>query len=226
MKKLLLTLCFIFVAASAVFAQYGDDEKTITLGLMGGSNFAYLQPRSAHRQEVYTDATTPVSLGINADFKFNDYFSIRPGVFYSGRGGMMNAVYVDPEDNNLSVTDEYKLHYFEVPLDFIGHLPVGDGANIFLGGGPYFAWGLNGTNKQTLYMNDPVLLKVSYGKNGDFTQTDIGATTVFGFQAAKGWSVSGNIDFGFTNIMQNNNTAFDATQLKTITFYISIGQSF
>lgn len=56
----------------------------------------------------------------------------------------MNAIYSDLHGNNTSVTDEYKLHYLEVPLDFIGHVPVGDGANIFLGAGPYFAWGLNG----------------------------------------------------------------------------------
>ena len=227
MKKLLLTLSFIIVAASGAFAQYyGSDDQAITFGLMGGSNFAYLQVNSAHRQEVYTDATTPVSLGLNADFKFNDYFSIRPGIFYSGRGGMINAVYSDFDGNNTSVTDQYKLHYLEVPVDFTGHMPVGDGANIFLGAGPYFAWGLNGTNKQTISINDPVVHKVSYGRNGDFKQTDIGATTVLGFQAAKGWAISGNLDFGLTNVLQNNNTAFDASKLRTITFYISVGQSF
>jgi hypothetical protein len=225
MKKLLLTFSFT-IAAFAAFAQYGNDEKTITFGLVGGSNFAFLQVNSVHRQEVYTDATTPFSLGLNADFKFNDYFSIRPAIFYSGRGGTMNAVYSDFKGNNTSVYDEYKLHYLEVPLDFIGHLPVGDGANIFLGGGPYFDWGLNGTNRQTLYINDPIVHKITFGKNGDFKQTDVGATTVLGFQGAKGWAISGNLDFGFTNILQNNNTGFDATQLKTITFYISFGQSF
>jgi hypothetical protein len=226
MKKFLLTLCFT-AAAFAAFAQYyGNDDKTITFGLLGGSNFAYLQVKSVHRDEVYTDATTPFSLGFNADFKFNDYFSIRPAIFYSGRGGMLNAVYSDFKGNNTSVIDEYKLHYLEVPLDFIGHLPVGDGANIFLGGGPYFAWGLNGVNKQTLGIDDVIEHKITFGKNGDFKQTDVGATTVIGFQGAKGWAISGNLDFGFSNVLQNNNTAFDATQLKTITFYISVGQSF
>lgn len=81
-------------------------------------------------------------------------------------------------------------------------------------------------NNQTLYINDPVIYNVSYGKNGDFKSIDFGATTVFGFQGAKGWAISGNIDWGFTNILQNNNSAYDATQFKTITFYLSIGQSF
>jgi hypothetical protein len=226
MKKLLLTFSFT-VAALAAFAQYyGNDDNAITFGISGGSNFAYMQVKSQHRQDIYTDATTPFSLGLNADFKFNDYFSIRPAIFYSGKGAMMNAIYSDLKGNNTSVIDEYKLHYLEVPLDFIGHIPVGEGANIFLGGGPYFSWGLNGTNNQTLYTDDPVKQKISFGKNGDFKSTDYGATTVLGFQGAKGWAISGNIDWGFNNILQTNNTAFDATQLKTITFYISFGQSF
>ncbi len=221
MKKLLLILSFIIPAFTTAIAQYGNDDKTITFGLSGGSNFAFLQVNSLSKQDVYTNSTTPFSLGLNADFKFNDYFSIRPAVFYSGKGGAMTAM-----SDNAAVRDEYNLHYLEVPLAFIGHLPVGDGANIFLGGGPYAAWAINGTNKQTISVFDPVTQKITYGKNGDFKQTEAGATTVLGFQGAKGWAISANLDFGLTNIMQNNNTAFDVSQLKTATFYISIGQSF
>jgi hypothetical protein len=226
MKKLLLTFS-LTVATFVAFAQnYGNDDKTITFGLAGGSNFAFLQVNSPHKPDLYTNSESPFSLGLNADFKFNDYFSVRPGLFYSGKGGTINAIYADGKGNNTSVYDDYKLHYLEFPLDFIGHLPVGDGANIFLGAGPYFAYGLNGKNTQTLFSDNPQIQTIKYGKNGDFKSTELGATTVLGFQGAKGWAISGNLDFGFTNILQNNNTAFDASQIKTVTFYISIGQSF
>ena len=224
--KALLIFSFTIISLNAFAQNYGYNDNAITLGLAGGSNFAFLQVSSAHRQEVYTDSTAPFSIGINADFKFNDYFSIRPGIFYSGKGGTMNAVYADNIGNNTSVYDEYKLHYLEIPINLIGHLPVGDGANIFLGAGPYFSLGLNGTNRQTLFTADPVIHKITYGKNGDFKSTDFGASTVLGFQGAKGWAISGNLDFGLTNILQTNNSAFDATKFKTITFYLSIGQSF
>lgn len=49
---------------------------------------------------------------------------------------------------------------------------------------------------------------------------------MLGFQGAKGWSIDANLEFGLTNIIQNNTTGFDATKLNTITFYLSIGQSF
>jgi hypothetical protein len=226
MKKLLLILSFMITAIGACAQNYGNSDNTITYGLAGGSNAAFLQLKSANREYVSTDAATPFSIGFNADFKFNDYFSVRPGIFYAGMGGTMNAVYVDDSENNVSVYDEYKLHYLQVNTDFIGHLPVGDGANIFLGAGPFYAYGLNGTNTQTLYTDNPIVYKMSFGKNGDFKSSDFGVSTVLGFQGAKGWSISANIDWGITDVMQNNTSGFDASQFKTITFYLSIGQSF
>lgn len=230
MKRLLLTTVFTIITAGS-FAQNwnSDNDNHITFGLAGGENLAYLQVASAHRQDVWTDSESPFSLGLNADFKFNDYFSIRPGIFYSGMGGTINATYGDPDGTNVNAVntnDEYILHYLEVPVDFIGHLPVGDGANIFLGGGPFYAYGLSGTNKQSFFTDDPVVEKIKFGSNGDFKSTDFGITSVLGFQGAKGWSIDANLEFGLTNIIQNNTTGFDATKLNTITFYLSIGQSF
>jgi hypothetical protein len=225
MKKILLTFSFTAITLIA-FAQNwgGNDNNTITFGLMGGTSIAGFDVSSPHKGFVNPNELSPSSFGLNIDFKFNDYFSIRSGIFYAGKGGSMNPGYVDNNGNNVSLIDDYKLHYLELPLGFIGHLPVGDGANIFLGAGPYYSYGLNGT--QTISSPDPVIRKITYGKNGDFKSTDFGATSVLGFQGAKGWSVSANLEFGLTNILQTNNTGFDATQFKTVTFYFSIGQSF
>jgi len=227
MKKLLLLCCLTAISTSLFAQNFGGNDNPITFGLSGGSSFANLQAKSPHQQYVNSTSEQPFSIGFNADFKFNDYFSIRPGISYMGKGGILNPVYVDDKIGNVSVIDDYKLHYLELQGVAIGHLPVHDeGANIFLGAGPYFARGLNGVNKQTLYSNNPVSQKISFGSGGDFKQADYGLTGVLGFQAAKGWAISGNLDWGFNNIMQNNTTAFDATQLKTVTFYLCIGQSF
>ncbi|GAB2705067.1 hypothetical protein GCM10027037_33460 [Mucilaginibacter koreensis] len=158
--------------------------------------------------------------------RFNDFFSLRPAIFYAGKGGTLNPVYGDDFFNNVSVFEEYKLHYLEVPLNAIGHIPLASGADIFLGAGPFFSWGLNGVNKQTISTGDPITYKITYGTNGDFKRIDAGITSVFGFQTASGTSISGNLEFGLTNIMQKNTTGFDATQLKTVTFYLGIGQRF
>jgi len=226
MKKIILLYCCIVISLSSFAQKFGDPTYPITFGLSGGSNFAFIQVTSEHRQEVFTNSEAPFSLGFNADFMLNDYFSIRPGISYMGKGGSMNATYVDTKIGNIAVTDDYKLHYFQVQVNAIGHLPLSAGGNIFIGAGPYLARGLNGVNKQILNTADPVALKVNFGNGGDFKPIEYGATGVFGFQAAKGWAISGNLDWGFNNIMQTNTTAFDATQIKTVTFYLCIGQSF
>lgn len=76
MKKLLLTFSFT-VAAFVAFAQnYGYSDNTITFGLTGGTNLAFLQVKSVHRQEVYTNSENPFSLGLNADFKLTTIFPL------------------------------------------------------------------------------------------------------------------------------------------------------
>lgn len=226
MKAILSALSLAMICFVASAQNFGNDSHSVTVSLLGGSSMAYLQVNSAHRDEVWTDAKEPFSFGLNVDVRVNDYFSIKPGIFYAGKGGLLNPVYSDDQGNNISVVDEYKLHYFEIPVDLVGHMPFASGANIFLGAGPYFAYALSGTNNQTVNVADPVLHHITFGKTGDFKQTDYGVTTTVGFEAARGWSIGANVDWGLTNIMQNNTTGFDATKLKTITVYFSIGQRF
>ncbi|MDB4903533.1 MAG: PorT family protein [Mucilaginibacter sp.] len=225
MKKLLFLLHFTLVT-TALFAQdYSNDDKKITFGLSGGSSFADMQVTSPHSQDIYATEAQPVSIGLTVDFKFNDYFSIMPGIAYAGKGGELNATYGQALNNEVSIDDIYKLHYLQVPVDFIGHLPFESGANIFLGAGPYFSYGLNGTNTQTNF-DQTQTQHIKFGSNGDFKSTDYGVTSIIGFQAAKGWLVGLNIEQGFANIMQNNTTGFDASKIKTFSFYFSVGQSF
>lgn len=229
MKKIILYLCFVFVCTGTFAQGFGDSDNTITFGLMGGSDMAFLQVKSPHRDYVQTNNTTPFSLGFSADFKFNDYLSLRPAIFYAGKGGSINMSFGEGEKKTFvqyAVDDEYTLNYFEIPIQAIGHIPVGDGANIFLGAGPYYAHILNGKNKQTLGSSSAVTHKLNFGSNGDFSSSDYGVTSVIGCQGQAGWSVSGNLEFGLPNILRNNYTGSDVTQMRTITFYLTIGQSF
>ena len=227
MKKLLLTIALVFVTYISFCQNFGNNDNPLTIGILGGSSIATLKATSPNSDLINPGAESPFSVGFNIDYKFNDYFSIKPGIFYAGKGGTFNPGYIDPAGNNVSVYDDYKLHYLEIPIDFVGHIPLGDGgANIFLGGGPYYAYGLNGTNRQTDGFGDATTQKIKFGNNGDFKSSDFGVTSIVGFQAGAGWSVAANLDFGLTNIMQNNTTGFDATKITTATFYFSVGYRF
>jgi energy-coupling factor transporter transmembrane protein EcfT len=223
MKKLLLLFSFTIIA----FATQAQNDNPITFGIIGGENLAVFQIKSPVREYISSAPSGPWGIGFTADYKLNDYFSIRPGIVYAGKGGSPDATYVDANSNNVSVSDNYRLHYLEVPVNLIGRLPLGDnGANIFLGAGPYFAYALNGTNQQSFELDDTMNEKITFGKNGDFKSTDFGATTVLGFTTARGVVISANIDFGLTNILQTNNSGFDASEFKTVTFYFGVGQNF
>ncbi|HEY4323051.1 MAG TPA: porin family protein [Mucilaginibacter sp.] len=220
MKKLLLSFC-LTIGATITYAQtYGNGDNTITLGIAGGSSYAWFNVKAHEQSYVYTNAEPVFSIGFNADFKINDYFSIRPAVFYQGKGTELNvtADYV--------VEDKYHLHYFEIPVDFIGHWYLGDeGANIFYGGGPFFSFALNGTNQKTVY-SDVTNEKITFGSNGDFKSTDYGVTTVLGYQTSQGFAISGNWEFGLVNILKNSDLNMGATSAKTGVFYLSMAQSF
>lgn len=221
MKRVLFTLGLIIITLAS-FAQdfwSGGSEMKITYGLIATANINFPQLKS---DGAIVDPVNPFPIsadfGINADFKFNDYFSIRPGIVYMGRSAEVN------DDNFLtSVNQKYNFYYLEVPLDFIGHIPFYSGANIFLGGGPYLAKGMSASVKETIGNNDPVKEKLTYGSNGDLKPMDYGITTVLGFQAAKGWSVGLNFDIGGTNIIQNGDAS---NSLKVNTLYFDVGLSF
>ncbi|PSL35653.1 porin family protein [Chitinophaga ginsengisoli] len=73
--------------------------------------------------------------------------SFQPGVFYTTKGSKLVS-----GDKDNSTTVPYRKYttrpqYIEVPLNFIGKIPVGTNTKLFAGVGPYFAFGVAGKNK-------------------------------------------------------------------------------
>ena len=105
MKKLLFLFNFT-LATTTLFAQsYGNDDKKITFGISGGASFANMQVSAPQSESVYPTVTNIGGLGLTADFKFNDYFSIMPGIAYAGKGGELNATYGQALNNMVSIDD-------------------------------------------------------------------------------------------------------------------------
>lgn len=231
MKKLLLVITLMAATLTGFSQDFWSDhsfQTKITFGLIAATNINFPQLKSTDMSVDYLDYSSSLSydLGFTADFKFNDYFSIRPGIVYMGKSAGLTGV---NNDNSLqipfSVYQEYHLYYLEVPLDFIGHIPFSNGANIFLGGGAYIAKGMHATVKETIGNNDPVKQKLKYGNNGDLKPMDYGITTTLGFQAARGWSVGLNFDIGGTNLIQNTE-ASGTSSFKINTLYFNVGLGF
>jgi hypothetical protein len=225
MKKLLFLLTFTIVTSTLFAQDYGNGDQKITFGLSGGFTAAQMQVTSTHSQDIFGSNEELTSLGFTLDFRYNDYFSIMPGISYAAKGGLFDVSYGNTPSTEVSTDDDYKMHYLEVPINFIGHWPFESGANIFLGAGPYLSYGLNGTNTQTNFYTTQTQ-HIKFGNNGDFKSTDYGVTSIIGFQAARGWMVGLNIEQGLANIMKNNTTGFEASKIRNFSFYFSVGQSF
>lgn len=224
MKKILLTIAIMAVTSTAFSQDFWSDhsfETKITFGLIAGTTITAPQLKSADLSidQDYSSSFSGV-LGINADFKFNDYFSIRPGLAYIGKSTGLSGV-----DAFFSINEKYDFYYLEFPLDFIGHVPFSSGANIFLGGGPYIAKGMSASVKETIGTDATVKQKLKYGSNGDLKPMDYGITTTIGFQAAKSWSFGINFDIGGTNIIQNSDPS-DTGSMKLNTLYFNVGLNF
>jgi hypothetical protein len=234
MKKTLFTL-FFAIASLATFAQINqNDYPTITFGIMGGANEAFLNTKMSSGSSISNNPISVGSFGINADFRFSDYLSVRPGIFYSGKGGdiQYQESFIVPGPNGLggsiseNIDQKFTLNYLEIPVTLIGHLPVSDSFNILVGAGPYVAMGLNGKTTTTPGGGDTETDNAKFGNDGDFKSTDFGATALLGFETQSGIIVGINYDIGLTNILQSASAGGSLQSLKTGAIYVSLGFAF
>jgi len=88
--------------------------------------------------------------GLIADFPLvPKILSFQPGVFYTTKGAKLVSGDKDNSTTSPYVKYTTRPQYIEVPLNFIGKIPVGANTRLFAGVGPYFAFGVAGKNKVT-----------------------------------------------------------------------------
>ena len=210
MNKLFLTFYFAFIAAT-VFAQNGSSP--LSLSILGGGSGAFFGVKST--STAHSSFEPSGTVGASLDYKFNDYFSICPAVLLSGKGGSVTDQF-DSYDGGVNTT--YDFIYVEESLCFIVHKPIGDVSNIYMGAGPYYAnpiWG------RTNYYTDSQ--HISFGKNGDFSSSDYGISSLIGYETPKGYTIALNFDLGLSNVRQNNFDNYANEQFKNRAIYLSFG---
>src|ERR1044072_1491456 len=132
-KKLILS----FAALAFSFAAMSQ----VRVGVKGGWNLANISTRN----DGSTDDNKALSryhIGVIADMPLiKNILSFQPGVYYSSKGAKVESGNKD----NPSVTDPYAKYttnpqYIEIPLNFVGKIPIGADSRLFAGVGPYFAF--------------------------------------------------------------------------------------
>ncbi|OOQ56885.1 porin family protein [Mucilaginibacter pedocola] len=197
MKKVLLSLALVAVAATSAFAQIPQ------IGIKGGVNIAKLNA-SAGNISASTESVTSFSAGAFVDFKLGAV-SLQPGLYYTGKGGS------DGNGNTI------RLNYLQVPVNFVYHAPIVVG-DIFFGAGPYAAYGLSAKGKDA----SGVTIDGTFGDGpDDVKRTDLGLNGIAGIHLKTGLLLGINYDLGLSNITNDSSIS---TRNRVLGF--SIGYTF
>jgi hypothetical protein len=139
MKKIILSF-------AALAISFGAMSQT-RVGIKAGWNLSTLSVDN--NGTVDKDRSlSGYHVGVIADVPLvPKILSFQPGVFYTTKGSKLVS-----GDKDNSTTVPYRKYttrpqYIEVPLNFIGKIPVGTNTRLFAGIGPYFAFGVAGKNK-------------------------------------------------------------------------------
>jgi hypothetical protein len=112
------------------------------------------------------------------------------------------------------------LNYIEVPVLATYYTRIGKTQNAFhAGAGPWVAYALGGKFKTT-GQND---VKITFGKNGDFTRMDYGLGLRSGVLFSKKWDVTLGYDMGLNNLIGTAGAPPDGDKAHTQNFSLSIG---
>ena len=184
MKKKVLTIGALIMLCGAVsYAQKTAPKPSVML--KGGLNLSNI---TINKDGDLDDGKGIASFqaGLQADLPIGSFFSLQPGVFFTGKGAKL-------ESGNTSGNTWYRAttrpYYIEVPVNAVIKLPLGDQSSFFFGAGPYVAMGIGGKNKvqgKILGAEFTRTESIKFSDDDPFTGTEEGA----------GYNIMRRFDYG------------------------------
>jgi hypothetical protein len=241
MKKKLLSAAVISMMSLGVMAQAKRSTTTTTttnetpvrLIIKGGLNLANISVTSNGRVD---DANTLKSFhaGVGLDIPVAEYFSVQPALLYTGKGAKTrygqegNAFYYKATSNPM---------YLELPVNFVGKIPLTQTSSFYIGAGPYAAMGIAGKNKVDTYTlgvhrysssdvvfsndNPTTAQEENYGY-GKIKRFDYGLNGVAGVEFNK-FIIGASYGYGLVNINSGtDNTSSDKGKNRTWNFSLGL----
>jgi len=211
MKKILFTL-LLTITAFTGFAQ------SVNFGLKGGFNLSN-QSISGTTFKLDGKSLIGFHFGAIAEIGFAN-ISLQPGVFFSTKGYKSVAELVDNNQQNVG-TATYKttLNYIEIPVNVFYNIKAGPGTVIYLGGGPFIAYGISGNTS-----GEGPKSSLHFGKSdepGNYKNPDYGINIIAGVKILKTITLDAGYGLGLGNI-----TYADGATLKNKVISFSVGYLF
>ena len=190
MKK--FTIAFFAAIFLAVGAQ---AQSGLGYGLKAGVNFPSY---SVEKSEADLKNSTNFYVTGYLDAPITQNLYVQPGVSLQGKGAKFASGSFAGEDFELT----QNTMWLEVPVNLVGKIEAGMG-NLFLGAGPYVAFGLSGKNKFSTTIDgiEDQVRDFKFGKDNTLKNTDFGINFTAGYEFGNGLQIHGGYGLGLTNIV-------------------------
>jgi len=176
---------FLLVPAALMLMAVTANAQKSALILRGGVNFANI---SINNDGDVDDnkSLTSFQAGLIGDLYIAPFFSIQPGLIFTGKGSKTESGSTSDQTYYRSTTNPY---YLEVPVNFIFKTPTGP-VKFFAGAGPYLAIGIAGKNKV-----DGKFLGTSFHSEDKIEWSDDDPTTL-DYEEGAGYGIMKRFDYG------------------------------
>jgi len=233
MKKIFLSAAVISLMSFGAMAQSKTAPNKGGFIIRGGVNFTNISVTDNARVDKANNLTS-FHAGISYNVPLSDYFSLQPGLIFTGKGAKTQ---LGKESDNFYYKATSNPMYLELPVNVVAKIPVGEYSKFFVGAGPYAAAGIAGKNKvethtlgiaansskNIVYSNDnpttPQEENYGYGKLKRF---DYGVNALAGIEFPK-FSIGANYGYGLVKINSGtDNTANDKGKNRVISLFLGI----
>ncbi|ATL46723.1 hypothetical protein COR50_05745 [Chitinophaga caeni] len=227
-KKILLSI------VALTFA--GASMAQVRVGIKGGWNLANVT-KDNNGSVDNKNSLSSYNIGVIADLPLSEVLSFQPGIFYTGKGSKLESGDKNSTFYSKSTTNPM---YIEIPLNFLGKIPIGNNARLFAGVGPYAAFGVAGKNKyeyiaaginvngeDNIKWDDDTPFNDDDPNQGwdKFKRFDYGANFLAGVEVGDNFLVSAQYGLGLAKIRSGSDNGSD-DKYKNRVFSVSIGYMF
>lgn len=183
MKQKMTGMAALIMCSAIV--SYGQSSPKPSLIVKGGLNLSNI---TINKNGDVDDNKTLASFhaGLVADLPIGRFFSIQPGVLFTGKGAKLESGNTSGNNWYRSTTRPY---YVEVPVNAVIKLPLGDQSSFFFGAGPYLGIGVGGKNRvegQVLGVAFSRSNSIKFSNDDPFTSSEEGA----------GYNIMRRFDYG------------------------------
>jgi hypothetical protein len=225
----------IFVLAALMLNVFAANAQ-VRFGLKAGYNLTGVKietdPYYAyHTRGLNYSKVSGFHAGIMVDVAWGEHFSLQPGLLYTLRGFDAGGQVPGPLDGPVDITQKFRYHYLELPVNFLYKYSFGPG-KLFAGAGPFLSYGIRGrmneeydgypSPEKTMVFLDKQWSYDAFLANKQYLRPfNAGAVFTVGYEFNAGILISGNYNLGLTDIEPQSRLS-----QKSRSWGISIGYLF